>query len=60
MAEQKKLNLINVRFSEPITCNGCKQKLIPRKDIAFRDSNYGITYCLKCRSDYLKSQTQIK
>lgn len=60
MAEQKQLNLINVRFSESIICDGCKQKLIPRKDTVFRDSNYGITYCLKCRSDYLKSQIQIK
>ena len=61
MAEKKVLNFTNIQFSSVLVCDNCERKLYPRKDVAFRDSNYGLTFCNKCRSDYIKSQqTQVK
>lgn len=60
MSEIRKLDFVNVKFSQPITCDGCKKKLIPRKDIVFKDFTYGVTYCLECRSLCLKNQALIK
>ena len=42
-------------IKEPIICDNCGKTITPRLDTCFKDSTYGVVFCLDCRTEYLKN-----